>query len=210
MLSKVIFGGLLFLSSSCLAQPISTEQALEAAGSGNVLVLQNYRKSRGNLNSKGPHGMTPLMQAVAFGQTKVVEYLLKQKVDLEIQNENGDTALAMAIGNEQDEIAVLLIHAGAKTDVLGGENKNNLTFMAASVNALKTLEILVKKNPEQLRQKNKNGDTPLHEGARFGSNKTINILLKANAPKHLKNHEGQTPLDIAKSIGNESATKLLK
>lgn len=210
MLLKVLLTGFLALSSSCYAKPIPLEQVLEAAGKGNLLVLQKYKKSEGDLNAQDSHGLTALMQAVATGQKRAVDYLLQQKVNLELQNENGDTALAMAIGNEQDDIAVTLINAGANTAVLGGENKNNLTFMAASVNATKTLTLLAEKNPEQLRQKNKNGETPLHEGARFGSDKTIGILLKANAPKHLKNNEGQTPLDIAKSIGNESAVKLLK
>jgi ankyrin repeat protein len=165
--------------------------------------------SKADLNVQDSHGLTRLMRAVANGQKKTVVYLLQQKVNLELKNEAGDTALAMAIGNEQDQIAVTLINAGAKIDVLGGENKNNLVFMAASVNSTKTLEILVKKAPEQINTKNKNGDTALHEAARFGSEKTIEVLLKAGAKKDLTNNEGKTPLEVARSIKNEIAVKLL-
>jgi ankyrin repeat protein len=104
---------------------------------------------------------------------------------------------------------VSLIEAGAKTDVLGGENKNNLVFMAASVNATKTLQLLIKKAPDQINAKNKNGDTALHEAARFGSEKTLEILLKAGAKKDLGNNQGKTALDIARSINNEVAMKIL-
>lgn len=188
---------------------LSIEQVLDAAGSGNLVALKKYKSKKGDLNAQDSHGLSALMQAVATGQKKTVDYLLQQKVNLELKNETGDTALAMAIGNEQDQIAVTLINAGAKTDVLGGENKNNLVFMAASVNATKTLEILTKKAPDQINAKNKKGDTALHEAARFGSEKTLEILLGAGAKKDLTNNEGKTALDIAKSINNEVAVKIL-
>lgn len=202
---------LIFLTLSAAQAKVATpELVLEAAAKGSVLTLKKFKSAKGDLNLQDSNGLTPLMQAVANGQSKAVQYLLQQKVNLELQNENGDTALAMALGNDQDQIAVDLIKAGAKTNVVGGEDKNTMTFMAASVNATKALELLIKKAPDQLNEKNKKGDTPLHEAARFGSEKTLQILIKAGADKALKNNEGKTPLDIANSIKNEAAAKLLK
>lgn len=206
---KILLVTLLGFSALAQGKALSLEQVLDAAGSGNLTALKKYKNKKGDLNAQDSHGLTPLMQAVATGQKKVVDYLLHQKVNLELKNETGDTALAMAIGNEQDPIAVSLIEAGAKTDVLGGENKNNLVFMAASVNATKTLQLLIKKAPDQINAKNKNGDTALHEAARFGSEKTLEILLKAGAKKDLGNNQGKTALDIARSINNEVAMKIL-
>ncbi|MBS1969863.1 MAG: ankyrin repeat domain-containing protein [Bdellovibrionales bacterium] len=209
MLAKIIFSVILSVSAYA-GSKVTPEQALEAAAVGNVVTLKKFKTSKGDLNTQNSHGLTPLMQAVANGQRKAVDYLLSQKVNLELKNENGDTALAMALGNDHDQIAASLINAGAKTDVLGGENKNTLMFIAASTNATKTLELLTKKAPEQINQKNQKGEAPLHEAARYGSEKTLQILLNAGADKALKNNEGKIPLDIANSIQNEAAAKLLK
>ncbi len=200
---------LISISIPALAKNLAIEQIFDAAESGNIIALKKYQNTKGNLNAQDSHGLTLLMRAVASGQKNTVTYLLQQKVNLEFKNEIGDTALAMAIGNEQDQIAIALINAGAKINVLGGESKNNLVFMAASVNATKTLELLVKKAPSQINAKNKNGDTALHEAARFGSEKTLEILLKAGVKKDIINNEGKTPLDIAKSIKNEIVIKRL-
>ncbi|MGZ3742719.1 MAG: ankyrin repeat domain-containing protein [Pseudobdellovibrionaceae bacterium] len=206
---KFLFFTLFAFSVLAQGKVFTLEQVLDAAASGRLVTLKKYKSKKGDLNAQDSHGLTPLMQAVATGQKKVVEYLLQQKVNLELKNENGDTALAMAIGNDQDQIALSLIKAGAKIDVLGGENRNNLVFMAASVNATRTLELLVQKDPGQINLKNKNGDTPLHEAARFGSERTLEILLKAGAKKDLTNNQGKTALDLAKSINNTVAIRIL-
>jgi len=150
-----------------------------------------------------------LMDAVAKGEKDIVKSLLKQKTNLETTNDVGDTALAMAIGNEQDEIALILIKAGAEINVKSGEEQSPLVFMAASVNSTKALEYLVKKAPQQVNQKNTKGDTALHEAARYGTTKTLQTLLKAGAKRDVKNLEGKTPLDVATDYKNKDAMKLL-
>lgn len=208
--SAVILFILLSFSFANAAKKLTLEAAMESAQSGNVLTLKKYKSQKSDLNGQDSEGLTLLMRAVGTGQHKVVSYLLQQKVNLELKNENGDTALVMAIGNEQDQIAVALIEAGAKTDVVSGEEKNNLIFLATSVNAEKTLTTLLKKVPDQINAKNPKGETALHEAARFGSEKTLTALLKAGAKKDIANNDGKTPLDVAKSIKNEAAIKLLE
>lgn len=200
---------LILMVSDAIAKLPSPDAALEAAGTGNLSALKQYQSKNGNLDAQNKQGLTPLMQAAATGQKKVVDFLLQHKADLELQNKNGDTALVMALANDQDAIAVQLIKAGAKTTVLGGENKNNLVFMAASTNCDQALKLLVQKNPELVNAQNQKGDSALHEAARFGSEKTLYILLAAGARKDLKNNEGKTPPDLAKALQNEAALKLL-
>lgn len=150
------------------------------------------------------------MRAVAIGDQKSFEILLKRKPDLEAKNSQGDTALVMAIANDQDQLALQLIQAGADIKVLGGIEKNNLVYMAASVNAKKTLQELVKRAPEQINVQNKKGDTALHVAAKYGTDEIIRILLKAGAKKDIRNNENKKPLDLAKEIQNDAAIKLLK
>ncbi|MBK9324153.1 MAG: ankyrin repeat domain-containing protein [Bdellovibrionaceae bacterium] len=150
-----------------------------------------------------------LMGAVAKGEMDTVKRLLKQKPNLEMTNDVGDTVLAMALGNEQDDMALILIKAGAEINVKSGEEQNPLVFLAASVNSTKALEYLVKNAPQQINQKNTKGDTSLHEAARYGTTRTLLTLIKAGAKKDVKNLEGKTPLDVAIDYKNKDAMKLL-
>lgn len=215
-----IFAGALTMSSltisvTAMAGPSSAAEIalgrmLVKLSDGDLAAVKAYRAEHGDLNAANKYGMTPLMQAAATGRKNIVSYLLQQKVNLEAKNQQGDTALAMALGNEQDDIAVQLIRAGASLDELSGNEQSSLLFKATSVNAQKTLALLLTKAPAQLNQPNKNGDTPLHEAARYGSEETLKTLLKAGAKKDLKNAAGKTPLDIAKAQKNATAAKLLQ
>jgi ankyrin repeat protein len=174
-----------------------------------ILVSLQATAKRNDVNAQDEHGINALMRAVATGEKSTVQSLLKQKPNLELRNDADDTALAMAIGNDQDDIAVLLMKAGAKMDVICGDKKSSMIFLAASVNSKKALEYLLQKSPGQINTQNKNGDTALHEAARYGTAQTMTALLMAGAKKDIKNHDGKTPLEIAKSQKNEEATQLL-
>ncbi|MBC7370010.1 MAG: ankyrin repeat domain-containing protein [Bdellovibrionaceae bacterium] len=207
---KTFLMTVLCLSICGSAFAVELKKAIEAAGHDKVAVLKQYKAEKKDLNAQDDHGINPLMQAAATGQKAAVQYLLSQKPNLELKNDADDTALAMAIGNEQDDIAVLLINAGAKIDVLSGDQKSTMAFLPASVNSEKALNLLVKKAPAQINTPNKKGDTAMHEAVRFGTPKTMQTLIKAGAKKDIKNAEGKTPLELAKSLKNEEAIQLLK
>ena len=207
---KALFAATVCIAMCSTAIAVELKVAIEAAGHNKVAVLKQYKAEKKDLNAQDEHGINPLMQAVATGQKDALKYLLSQKPNLELKNDADDTALAIAIGNEQDEIAVMLIKAGAKIDILAGEQKSTLAYMAASVNAEKTLKVLVKKSPTQINTPNKKGDTALHEAVRFGTPLTMTTLLKAGAKKDVKNGEGKTPLELATSLKNNEAIQLLK
>lgn len=196
-----------------LARPQATASVtdvLDSISTGDLAKVKAYKARGGDLNAQDKTGVTPLMQAAATGQSETAKYLIQQKVNLEIKNENGDTALAMAIGNEHDELAVDLMKAGAKLDVISTDDGGNLVFRATSVNSEKALAYLLKKDPAQVKAKNKEGDTALHEAAKYGTAHTILALLKSGADRSAKNAAGKTPHDIARELKNAEAEKLLK
>jgi hypothetical protein len=62
-----------------------------------------------DVNSRGPYGETPLMQAAVNGRAAHVEALLKEGADPNMQNDAGETALMWAAAyNEVPTIGVLL------------------------------------------------------------------------------------------------------
>jgi ankyrin repeat protein len=52
-----------------------------------------------------------------------------------------------------------------------------------------------------------NGDTALHDAARFGHAKVVAILIAAGASLTLKNKLGQTPSDTAVAYGYPALIK---
>lgn len=65
-----------------------------------------------NLDEESQVG-TALMIAVIRGNIRVVRELIKNKADLDIQDDTGETALIFAIQNKNEEIVKLLIESGA-------------------------------------------------------------------------------------------------
>lgn len=196
-------------AATAAATPASAfSDVMDAAARGQLEAVKAYQTKKGNLNAQDSQGLTLLMEAVANGQKKIVQYLLQQNVNLELKNEVGDDALAMALGNDHDDIAVQLINAGAPLDSTTGDDRNTMVFIAASVNAQKSLALMLKKAPALVNVKNKKGNTPLHEAVRYGNDKTLRTLLHAGASKEMSNNEGKTPVDLAKSLKNEKALQL--
>lgn len=52
------------------------------------------------LEAKDKGGLTPLMNAVINGDRKIVEFLLKQRADVQAQSNNGETAETLAKAND--------------------------------------------------------------------------------------------------------------
>ncbi|MDO9049460.1 MAG: ankyrin repeat domain-containing protein [Methylobacter sp.] len=61
-----------------------------------------------DINSKGEHGYTPLHYAVEQGHMNVVKFLLEHGANKDITNDDGDTALALSVLLEEEEIMALL------------------------------------------------------------------------------------------------------
>ncbi|MDZ7694726.1 MAG: ankyrin repeat domain-containing protein, partial [Balneolaceae bacterium] len=63
-------------------------------------------------------GQTALMQAAREGHSLVVKYLLEEGANVKLRDRNGETALSIALDNDQKEIANQLKRAGALSDAL--------------------------------------------------------------------------------------------
>lgn len=209
---------LALLSSTCLAKTsmekttsaVKVKAVLEAAETGDATKFNALLKDKTiDLNAQDETGMTPLMSAALGGNVDMIKKLLAKKVKLEIKNQAGDTALAVALTNDQLDSAKTLINAGANVDlIVAGDNQDTLLMRAASNNADIT-GLILKKNKSLLNKTNKLGETALMQSVRFGNNDSVKMLLKAGADTQAKNKEGLSALDIAKKSGNEEAVKLL-
>jgi len=72
-------------------------------------------KAGADLNSPSENGTTPLIAAARGGHREVIELLLKNKADPARTLQSGETALDVALKNQNTDIADLLRQAGGKS-----------------------------------------------------------------------------------------------
>ena len=131
-----------------------------AAQNGDQEVFKKLLSAK-NINDQDHDGFTPLMSAALGGNESMVKTLIAKKADLELKNKVGDTALAVALTNDQYAIARQLIQAGAKTDILVAGEEQDTLLMRSAANDFATTKMILDKNPKLLNLTNKNGETAL-------------------------------------------------
>lgn len=116
---------------------------LLAAKNGAMKVLKLLVESKVNINHKDEHGKNSLMQGVLLrfsskedghvvkkANSLVVKTLIKAGANLDLQDQEGFTALMMAIQKKYNEAAKVLLEAGASLDL---QNQKGLTALMIAV-----------------------------------------------------------------------------
>lgn len=142
---------------------------------------------------------SPLMRAVADGDSFSAQTLIKQGADVNIKDSNGYSALTHAVIKGHKDIAKILLENKANlrvTDVYG----NNLLLIAASSCNSEMLQFLID-NGLELNSKNNEGATALHNTAQcYKSHKSYSstkLLIEKGADASIKDSYGLTPLNYA-------------
>lgn len=116
---------------------------LLACYNGNVEVVAFLVDKVESINGVSTYG-TPLMAAVYKKDEKIIDILLKNKVDVNKTDANGTTALHYATLFNNTSIAEKLIHAGAKANMKDGSGKTALDY-AVNYNNQKIISLIKNK-----------------------------------------------------------------
>ena len=137
----------------------------------------------------------PIIEAAKIGNTEVVKLLLKENVDVNIQKENGVTALMLASQKGHTQVVKLLLKENADVNI---QNNNGWTaLMIASQNShTQVVELLLKENADVNIQE-KDGWTALMLASQKGHTQVVKLLLKENADVNIQKKDGWTALMIA-------------
>jgi len=150
-----------------------------------------------------------LPEAAMKGDQVAVQSLLKQKVDVNEAQPDGNTALHWAAYRDDVDIARMLIQAGANANVKTRLRDVTPLQLAATNGNAAMIELLLKAGAD-VNVPNGNGTTPLMFAAASGKTDAIRILVDhgANVNARDSNH-GQTALMFAAALNRGAAIRLL-
>lgn len=153
-------------------------------------------------------GLTPFMAACERGREDVVELLLEARADLEVFNEDGCTALMLAVRGQRSAVVRRII--AARADVRVAEREDGLTaLMMAAAGARPELCSALLGARAPLEARDKEGRRAVHHAARGGRGGALVAILGARANVEAIDGEGRTALLQAAASGRAECAWML-
>ncbi|MHB0971133.1 MAG: ankyrin repeat domain-containing protein [Thermoanaerobaculia bacterium] len=169
---------------------------MKAAWEGDVAIIEMLIAAGANVNAAASDtGETALLNAVTREHSDVVAILLKHKPDVSVKNAFGFNALTSAVAAGNQEIAAMLLDAGAKIDD-GAHGMPPLQF-AASGGKVDMIRFLVKRGADVNYGVKSGGQTALLYAIFGGHIDAVKALIELKASVNSKTKDGETPLTAA-------------
>jgi ankyrin repeat protein len=152
------------------------------------------------------------MLAASQGDLTAIKRFVKEGVDVNIRNMDGELVLGVAAGYGQKEVVRYLLQSGA--DINGMDNIGTPLHWAARKGQTDMVRFLISKGAD-VSAKNPNVSDPYNEitpifyAAAAGSVEAIKLLLENGAKADEKTTMGVTPLMQAARYGRAEAVKAL-
>ena len=213
MKKKFIFLGLLFsiqVPLLCMER-VFKNKVLKEKNLESLKILSYYNQIIDNynqVNQKIKENPYCLLEAAKKDDVKKAIDLIKAGADLNIQNNNGYTALYIAALLSRVEIAKALIDAGVNLDIQSTIYGETALYAAADKN-VEIVKALIEAGAN-LNIKNHRGYTALHKAVYWNKIKIVEKLINANANLYIKNNEEKTALRIATDRNNREIVRLIK
>ncbi len=145
---------------------------------------------------------TALHFAILENKADMVQMLLNAGADASLQDSNGHTAIQIAaVGRKWECVKAF---ATQKTDANDSSRYDSVLLMAAKMNLLDVVKILINDAGASLRQGDQNdyNRTALHFAAYHNNVDMARVLINAGFDASLQDSEGRTAIDIAANLGN--------
>jgi len=177
------------------------------AANGRLQLLRMIVTLGANVNQEYD-GSYPLIRAVRGHQEPTVKYLLSQKADVNVRDQEWDTALIRAIQASDVPIFRELIAARADVNLA---DKGGLTAMdcALKANSYEMVEALLKAGAD-VNTPDGRGETPLIGAARINNTDIVKLLLKNGADPSYRDKGGHTAIEYVQNFRDPAVILLLR
>lgn len=201
---------------------------LAAAAADDIPALRRALADGAQINTRGRHKQTALMQAALDGRLIMAEILLAAGASFDLQDVHGRTALAYATRQGLVPMAALLIRAGADITIDDKDGDKPLDIALRCGNPamvslfeqpLKDLLLRIPAADTGQRLQNRRapacapdpyGDTMLTWAAREGQENVIRAMVQSGADVFIRNRAGLTPREVAEAAGHRLVVCLLE
>lgn len=155
--------------------PVTVKEFVRAAFDGRMSVIEKYVKNGSDVNIQDDafgYCHTALIEAARGKRTKIVNYLLAKKANVNLKDIWGQNVLSFIIS----------------PPLFYKEDSEYFDIAKAILN-----------RPEiEINNQNNDGNTPLHQAVLFNDYRLIKLLLAKGAKTDIKNKVGETPIEKAK------------
>ena len=150
------------------------------------------------------------IEAVKSGdRAKIAKFLKNKKLDVDVVDEDGKSALIIAVENNDVEVAKLLLEHGANVNFQEDNEVGNTPLICAAKQSYGDIEMmkLLLEHGADVNLQNKRGKTPLmYAGAFF---EPASLLLEHGADMNIKDNKGNTVLPYVARLGYAESLDLL-
>lgn len=181
---------------------------LKASWDGQLEIVQYLIAKGADVNAlDGSTNGTALMNAVSNGHTEIVKALIAAKADVTRRNNFDFNAFTTAVAAGNQEIATLLLDAGAKPDE-GASGLTPLAFAVSSGN-VEMMRFLVSRGANVNHRAKNTGQTALISAILAARVDAVKTLIELKADVNAAMSDGTTPLKLARKGDQEEIVKLL-
>lgn len=176
-----------------------------------ILCISGFTSFSSFAEIKSEAAFTPellLQNAIKAGQLDDVRTIVSAGTDVNMQMSDGVTPLHMAVINNQENIAAVLIQAGAKVNATDTTTLATPLHLAALYGREELAKMLIQKGAN-VNASMRFGITPLLVAAQFGQPQIVQLLLDKKANINVADQEGFTALHFAAQNGDEVLAKML-
>ncbi|XP_048244341.1 serine/threonine-protein phosphatase 6 regulatory ankyrin repeat subunit B-like [Haliotis rufescens] len=175
-----------------------------ACEGGNTAIVKHVL-SPSNINSRGRHGSTAVMQAAVSGHQSVFDLLVSNQADLTLVNTDGNSLLHLACrgGN-----TAIVQHVLSPSNINSTGRYGWTAAMKAAVNGHQSVFDLLVSNQADLTLVDTDGNSLLHLACQGGNTAIVQHVL---SPSNINSRgmHGHTPVMMAAVTGHQSVFDLL-
>ena len=183
---------------------------LEGCTKGELTLVEAYLKTGGDVNCKKVIDGTdrnPLLTACCHGHVQIIKLLHEYGAQVDLQNNQGWTALMQASQNGRCEVVRLLHEYGAQVDLQN--NGGWSALMAASADGHCEVVKLLHEYGAHVDLQNNDGLSALMAASYCGHFEVVKLLLQYGAQVDLQKNDGWSALMAASVDGHCEVVKLL-
>ena len=160
--------------------PADAQDLYEAAGAGDLAVIERLLADGASADARGQNAETPLVAAALAGNVKVAELLLAHRADVRARNAGGFTPLHAAAFSGSVPVAVLLLDRGAPLD--DADNKAGVTplLVAAEQDHPSLVELFIARGAA-VGTPERDGYMPLTRALWKGNGEVMRVLKRHGA-----------------------------